>query len=159
MEKAPRSHRFGPYTLQAAIAAVHAEARSTAATDWRKIVALYDQLVRIHPSPVALLNRAVALAMRDGPEAGLAHIEGVMEQADLQNYHLAHSAMLTCAGGWAGPRRPGLPMRGRWRSPSKNRSDSSCWSGFGICNKNNWSSCRFDVFRTTIGKRLMRQGS
>ena len=92
VEKALRSHRFGPYTLQAAIAAVHAEARSTAATDWRQIVALYDQLVRIHPSPVAHLNRAVALAMRDGPEAGLAHIEAVLGHGELQNYPLAHSA-------------------------------------------------------------------
>ena len=67
VQKALDSHRFGPYTLQAAIAAVHAEAESTAVTDWRQIVALYNQLVRIHPSPVAHLNRAVAIAMRDGP--------------------------------------------------------------------------------------------
>ena len=71
VEKALNSRRFGAYTLQAAIAAVHAEAESAAATDWRQIVALYNQLVRIHPSPVAHLNRAVAIAMRDGPEAGL----------------------------------------------------------------------------------------
>ena len=74
VEKALSSRRFGPYTLQAAIAAVHAEAESTAATDWRQIVALYNQLVRIQPSPVAYLNRAVAIAMCDGPEAGLKHI-------------------------------------------------------------------------------------
>jgi RNA polymerase sigma-70 factor (ECF subfamily) len=73
VEKALSSRRFGPYTLQAAIAAVHAEAESTAATDWRQIVALYNQLVRIQPSPVAYLNRAVAIAMCDGPEAGLKH--------------------------------------------------------------------------------------
>jgi RNA polymerase sigma-70 factor, ECF subfamily len=92
VEKALSSRRFGPYTLQAAIAAVHAEAESTAATDWRQIVALYNQLVRIHPSPVAHLNRAVAIAMRDGPEAGLTHIDAVLEHGELANYYLAHSA-------------------------------------------------------------------
>jgi RNA polymerase sigma-70 factor (ECF subfamily) len=92
LQKALNSRRFGAYTLQAAIAAVHAEAESVAATDWRQIVALYDQLVRIHPSPVAQLNRAVAIAMRDGPEAGLAHIDAVLEQGELANYYLAHSA-------------------------------------------------------------------
>jgi RNA polymerase sigma-70 factor (ECF subfamily) len=92
LEKALNSHRFGSYTLQAAIAAVHAKAESVAATDWRQIVALYNQLVRIHPSPVAHLNRAVAIAMRDGPEAGLAHIDAVLEHGELANYYLAHSA-------------------------------------------------------------------
>ncbi|MGA9542155.1 MAG: RNA polymerase sigma factor [Candidatus Sulfotelmatobacter sp.] len=92
-----KSGRFGSYTLQAAIAAVHAEAESAAATDWRQIVALYDQLVRIQPSPVVELNRAVAIAMRDGPEAGLAQIDAVLEpssgkQGELANYYLAHSA-------------------------------------------------------------------
>ncbi|HWY21393.1 MAG TPA: DUF6596 domain-containing protein [Candidatus Acidoferrum sp.] len=92
-----KSRRFGPYTLQAAIAAVHAEAESVAATDWRQIVALYDRLLRIQPSPVVQLNRAVAIAMRDGPEAGLAHIDAVLEhssgkQGELANYYLAHSA-------------------------------------------------------------------
>src|SRR6202522_2680556 len=86
------SRRFGSYTLQAAIAAVHAEAESVAATDWRQIVALYDQLARIQPSPVVQLNRAVAVAMRDGPEAGLAHIDAVLEDGELANYYLAHSA-------------------------------------------------------------------
>jgi RNA polymerase sigma-70 factor (ECF subfamily) len=92
VEKALNSRRFGAYTLQAAIAAVHAEAESTAATDWRQIVALYNQLVRIHPSPVAHLNRAVAIAMRDGPETGLAHIDAILEHGELANYYLAHSA-------------------------------------------------------------------
>ena len=92
LEKARNSRRFGSYTLQAAIAAVHAEAESVAATDWRQIVALYDQLVRIQPSPVVLLNRAVAIAMRDGPEAGLTHIDAVLEHGELANYYLAHSA-------------------------------------------------------------------
>src|SRR5580700_7620456 len=92
-----KSRRFGSYTLQAAIAAVHAEAESVARTDWRQIVALYDQLVRIQPSPVVQLNRAVAIAMRDGPEAGLAHIDAVLgdssgKQGELANYYLAHSA-------------------------------------------------------------------
>ncbi len=92
VEKALSSRRFGAYTLQAAIAAVHAEAESSAATDWRQIVALYDQLARIQPSPVVHLNRAVAIAMRDGPEAGLRHIDALLEQGELANYYLAHSA-------------------------------------------------------------------
>jgi RNA polymerase sigma-70 factor (ECF subfamily) len=92
VEKALKSRRFGPYTLQAAIAAVHAEAESAAATDWRQIVALYNQLVRIQPWPVVHLNRAVAIAMRDGPEAGLARIDAVLEHGELADYHLAHSA-------------------------------------------------------------------
>jgi RNA polymerase sigma-70 factor (ECF subfamily) len=92
VEKALSSRRFGPYTLQAAIAAVHAEAESTAATDWRQIVALYNQLARIQPSPVVHLNRAVAIAMRDGPEAGLTQIDTVLEDGGLANYYLAHSA-------------------------------------------------------------------
>jgi RNA polymerase sigma-70 factor, ECF subfamily len=87
-----KSRRFGAYTLQAAIAAVHAEAESVAATDWRQIVALYDRLLRIQPSPVVQLNRAVAIAMCDGPEAGLAHIDAVLEHGELANYYLAHSA-------------------------------------------------------------------
>jgi RNA polymerase sigma-70 factor (ECF subfamily) len=92
LEKALKSRRFGSYTLQAAIAAVHAEAESMAATDWRQIVALYDRLFRIQPSPVVQLNRAVAIAMRDGPEAGLAHIDAVLEHGEMANYYLAHSA-------------------------------------------------------------------
>jgi len=92
VEKALSSHRFGSYALQAAIASVHAEAESTAATDWRQIVALYNQLVRIQPSPVVQLNRAVAIAMRDGPEAGLKHIDALLEHGELANYYLAHSA-------------------------------------------------------------------
>jgi RNA polymerase sigma-70 factor (ECF subfamily) len=92
VEKALKSRRFGAYTLQAAIAAVHAEAESTAATDWRQIVALYDQLARIQPSPVIHLNRAVAIAMSEGPEAGLRQIDAVLESGELANYYLAHSA-------------------------------------------------------------------
>ncbi len=92
VEKALSSRRFGPYTLQAAIAAVHAEAVSAAATDWRQIVALYNQLVRIQPTPVVHLNRAVAIAERDGPAAGLTHIDALLEHGELANYYLAHSA-------------------------------------------------------------------
>jgi RNA polymerase sigma-70 factor (ECF subfamily) len=92
LERALESRRFGAYTLQAAIAAVHAEAESVAATDWRQIVALYGQLVRVQPSPVVHLNRAVAIAMHDGPEAGLAHIDAVMADGKLANYYLAHAA-------------------------------------------------------------------
>ena len=92
VERALSSRRFGAYTLQAAIAAVHAEAESTAATDWRQIVVLYNQLLRIQPSPVVLLNRAVAIAMCDGPEAGLTHIDALLEHGELANYYLAHSA-------------------------------------------------------------------
>jgi RNA polymerase sigma-70 factor (ECF subfamily) len=92
LKKALNSRRFGPYTLQAAIAAVHAETESTAATDWRQIVAIYDQLVRIQPSPIVQLNRSVAIAMRDGPAAGLKHIDAVLEHGELANYYLAHSA-------------------------------------------------------------------
>jgi RNA polymerase sigma-70 factor (ECF subfamily) len=92
MERALNSRRFGSYTLQAAIAAVHAEAESVAATDWRRIVALYDQLLRIKSSPVVQLNRAVAIAMCDGPEIGLAHIDRLLEHGELRNYYLAHAA-------------------------------------------------------------------
>ncbi len=92
LERSLKSRRFGAYTLQAAIAAVHAEAESVAVTDWRQIVALYDQLLRIQPSPVVQLNRAVAIAMCDGPEAGLAQINAVLEHGELANYYLAHSA-------------------------------------------------------------------
>jgi RNA polymerase sigma-70 factor (ECF subfamily) len=92
VEKALNSRRFGAYTLQAAIAAVHAEAESSAATDWRQIVALYNQLARIQPSPVVYLNRAVAIAMCDGPEVGLAHIDAALTHGELANYYLAHAA-------------------------------------------------------------------
>ena len=92
VERALGSHRFGPYTLQAAIAAVHAEAVNPAATDWTQIVGLYDVLLRADPSPVIELNRAAAIAMRDGPEAGLARIDAILARGDLTEYHLAHAA-------------------------------------------------------------------
>jgi RNA polymerase sigma-70 factor (ECF subfamily) len=92
VKRALRSRRFGPYTLQASIAAVHAEAPSAAATDWAQIAGLYDVLVRADPSPVVELNRAVAVAMRDGPLAGLALIDAILAHGDLSDYHLAHAA-------------------------------------------------------------------
>jgi RNA polymerase sigma-70 factor (ECF subfamily) len=92
VERALSSRRFGPYTLQAAIAAVHAEAKIAEQTDWPQIVGLYDVLLRADPSPVGELNRAVALAMRDGPAAGLAVIDALLARGALTDYHLAHSA-------------------------------------------------------------------
>jgi RNA polymerase sigma-70 factor (ECF subfamily) len=92
VERALRSRRFGPYTLQAAIAAVHAEAPAAAATDWAQIAGLYQVLMRIEPSPVVELNRAVAVAMRDGPAAGLALIDAILARGELEDYHLAHAA-------------------------------------------------------------------
>ena len=92
VEQALSSRRFGPYTLQAAIAAVHANAPDAAATNWVEIVGLYDVLLRIDPSPVVELNRAVAVAMRDGPLQGLALIDAILARGDLTDYHLAHSA-------------------------------------------------------------------
>ena len=92
VERALSSRRFGPYTIQAAIAAVHAEAPNAAATDWAEIVGLYDVLARADPSPVIELNRAVAVAMRDGPAAGLALIDAILERGDLLDYRLAHAA-------------------------------------------------------------------
>ncbi|HEY2374558.1 MAG TPA: RNA polymerase sigma factor [Gemmatimonadaceae bacterium] len=92
VERALTSRRVGPYSLQAAIAAVHAEAPNAAATDWRQIVALYDVLLRVDPSPVIELNRAAAVAMRDGAAAGLALIDGLLERGELTTYLHAHSA-------------------------------------------------------------------
>ena len=91
-EDALRSRRFGAYTLQAAIAAVHAEASSSASTDWRQITLLYNRLVRIQPSAVVELNRAVAIAMCEGPEQGLHLIDALLTREELASYHLAHSA-------------------------------------------------------------------
>jgi len=92
VERALASRRFGPYTLQAAIAAVHAEAASARETDWAQIVGLYDVLLRASPSPVIELNRAAAVAMRDGPAAGLALVDAILARGALEDYHLAHSA-------------------------------------------------------------------
>jgi RNA polymerase sigma-70 factor (ECF subfamily) len=92
VERALVSRRFGPYTIQAAIAAVHANAVGADATDWDEIVGLYDVLLRTDPSPVVELNRAVAVAMRDGPASGLALIDAILARGDLRDYHLAHAA-------------------------------------------------------------------
>jgi RNA polymerase sigma-70 factor (ECF subfamily) len=92
VERSLRSRRFGPYTLQAAIAAVHAAAPAAAATDWNEIVGLYDALARMDDSPVIALNRAVAVAMRDGPQAGLTAIDALLERGELADYRFAHAA-------------------------------------------------------------------
>jgi RNA polymerase sigma-70 factor (ECF subfamily) len=92
VEQAFSSRRFGPYTIQSAIAAIHAQASTAAETDWAQIVGLYDVLLRSDPSPVVELNRAVAVAMRDGPAAGLELIDAIIAQGDLSDYHLTHAA-------------------------------------------------------------------
>jgi RNA polymerase sigma-70 factor (ECF subfamily) len=92
VRRALSSRRFGPYALQAAIAAVHAEARDSASTDWRQIAGLYDVLMRVDPSPVVELNRAAAIAMRDGPEAGLALVDAILARGELADYQFAYSA-------------------------------------------------------------------
>ena len=92
VEKALTSRRFGPYTLQAAIAAVHGEAAAAEATDWAQIVALYDLLLQMEPSPVIRLNRTVAVAMRDGPAAGLALIQDLNKDGELAGYQWLYSA-------------------------------------------------------------------
>ncbi len=92
VERALASRQFGSYTLQAAIAAVHAAAASADATDWREIVGLYDLLLAAEPSPVIELNRAVAVAMRDGPAAGLALVDAILVRGELHDYRLAHAA-------------------------------------------------------------------
>jgi RNA polymerase sigma-70 factor (ECF subfamily) len=107
VENALASRRFGPYTVQAAIAAVHAEAPSAAATDWREVVGLYDVLMGIDPSPVVELNRAVAVAMRDGPAAGLDLVDAILARGDLVEYHLAHAARADFS------RRLGRPAQAR----------------------------------------------
>jgi RNA polymerase sigma-70 factor, ECF subfamily len=92
VEQSLASRRFGPYTLQAAIAAAHATAPTAAETDWTEIAVLYDLLAQLQPSPVVDLNRAVAVAMRDGPAAGLTLLDAILERGELAEYHLAHSA-------------------------------------------------------------------
>ncbi len=92
VEQALKSHRFGSYTLQAAIAAVHAEAAKPELTDWPQIVALYDKLLELEPSPIIELNRAVAVAMHDGPKAGIAIINNIFSNGNLTDYYLAYSA-------------------------------------------------------------------
>ena len=98
VERAIGSRQVGPYTIQAAIAAVHAEAADAAATDWAQIVGLYDVLLQMDPSPIVELNRAVAVAMRDGADAGLALIDGILARGELETYHLAHAARADLLG-------------------------------------------------------------
>ena len=92
VEQSLASRRIGPYSIQAAIAAVHAEAVDPSATDWQQIASLYDVLMHVEPSPVVELNRAAAIAMRDGPTAGLDLIDGILARGGLASYHLAHAA-------------------------------------------------------------------
>jgi len=90
--QALRTRQFGAYSLQAAISAVHAEAATSSDTDWLQIVGLYDALFRLEPSAIVALNRAVAIAMRDGPAAGLVLVNDLLQEESLQKYHLAHAA-------------------------------------------------------------------
>ena len=144
VERALASRRFGVYTIQAAIAAVHAEAPTVAATDWAQIVALYDVLARAQPSPVVELNRAVAVAMRDGPAAGLQQIDAILARGDLADHHLAHAARPISAGGWEGRPKPENPTGGHSCLRGRNRSVVSSIVAFA-----NWAEkisdprCRF----------------
>ncbi len=107
VERALATRRFGPYSIQAAIAAIHAEATNAESTDWVEIVGLYDVLLRADPSPVVELNRAVAVAMRDGPAAGLALVDAILARGDLHDYHLTHAAQADLC------RRLGMTARAR----------------------------------------------
>ena len=100
VEQALRSRQFGAYTLQAAIPAIHAKAGTAAQTNWNQIVVLYSALLGIDSSPVVELNRAVAVAMRDGPEAGLVLIDAILKRGDLVDYHLAHAARAELCRRW-----------------------------------------------------------
>src|SRR4029453_2921776 len=104
VEQALAARQVGPYTIQAAIAAVHANALNAGATDWAQIVALYDLLARAEPSPVIELNRAVAVAMRDGPSVGVVLIDAILGRGDLSDYHLAHAAPAGICRGRGGRR-------------------------------------------------------
>ena len=129
VERAISSRRFGPYTLQAAIAAVHAEAATADATDWAQIVGLYDVLARADPSPVIELNRAAAIAMRDGPAAGLAIVDAILARGDLDGYHLAHSARADLCRRLGRARRCAQRrISVRWSSRSRSRR-GGFWRG------------------------------
>ncbi len=150
-ESALRSRRFGAYTLQAAIAAVHAETSSAASTDWHQITLLYDRLIRIQPSPVVELNRAVAIAMYEGPEQGLCLIDDLLAREELANYHLAYSARADLC------RRLGRLPEARAsyekalalaRQEPERRFPFGAARGIEI---NNWLCCRFPLRPTTIG--------
>jgi RNA polymerase sigma-70 factor (ECF subfamily) len=129
VRRALSQDRFGPYSLQAAIAAVHAQAPSVAATDWTQIVGLYELLLRVVPSPVVELNRAVAVAMRDEPEAGLVLVNGILDRGELAGYHLAHAVRPICAAGWETRLRPGTPTSRRSIWPSRSPSGASSPGG------------------------------
>ena len=136
VERALRSRRFGPYTLQAAIAAVHAEAPSAAETDWAEIVGLYDVLLRADPSPVVELNRAAAVAMRDGP-AGRAGADrrhpGPRRAGRLSTSRTRRGR--TCAAGWAERPRRSSPTSGRSSSPGRSRSGGFSSGGSASCRR------------------------
>jgi RNA polymerase sigma-70 factor (ECF subfamily) len=129
VRRALGSRRFGPFTVQAAIAAVHAAAPTPGATDWPEIVALYDVLARLEPSPVVELNRAVAVAMRDGPEAGLALVDAISRAASWPRTTSRTRRVRTCAGASGGPRRRGPPTGAR--SSSRVRRASGGFSSGG----------------------------
>lgn len=122
VERSLATRRFGVYTIQAAISAVHSDAASPEKTDWPRIVALYDVLLRADASPVIELNRAVAVAMRDDPPAGLGIIDAILARGDLVNYHLSHAARADLL------RRLGRTSEGPLLRPKK------CWAGF-CCSK------------------------
>ena len=127
------SRSVGPYVLQAAIAAVHADAVTAAATDWNEIVGLYDVLLRADPSPVIELNRAVAVAMRDGPAAGLALIDAILARGELDDYHLAHAARADLCRRLGMTTMPAHPTGARSRSPGRSPSGGFSNSGWRIC--------------------------
>ncbi len=130
-ESALRSRRFGAYTLQAAIAAVHAESSSAASTDWHQIVLLYDRLLVVQPSPVVELNRAVAVAMHEGPEHGLRLVDDLLARDELASYHLAHAARADSRPQARAPgERRALPTRRRCLSPGTSRLDASFRGGW-----------------------------
>ena len=132
VERALSSQRFGPYSLQAAIAAVHAEAATAEATDWAQIVGLYDVLFRADRSPVVELNRAAAVAMRDGPAAGLALIDAILARGDLADYQFAHSARGELLRRLGRTKKPGPHTSGPWHLRIKRRSDGFYEPGFAI---------------------------
>ena len=135
----------GPYAVQAAIAAVHARAPEPAATDWSEIVGLYDRLLEHDDSPVIALNRAVAVAMRDGPEAGLRLIDGILATGALRDYRLAHATRGNCAAASIASARHACRTNGRWPSPARSRPGASSRGG--------WRSCR-----TADGRWQMADG-
>ena len=130
VQRALSSRRFGPFTVQAAIAAAHADASSATATDWAQIVGWYDVLAQASPSPIVELNRAVAVAMRDGPTAGLALVDDILRNGDLQEYHLAHAARADlCRQLGRKTDRPSfLPARPSGNHPPGSTSRRVTWS-------------------------------